>query len=354
MASELWVYAEHYAGIWHDASLEVIGEARALADKAGATLAVLVLGEEHPPLGVLGSWGVDKVYTAIDARLARYNLDAYAAVLAAALRAQPPWMILAAATPRGDELCAVVAARLATALVPDCVGIDLVSDVLPQMVRPAYGGRLHVRVACPTVRPLLITLRSQGDVSRPPGVPRVPATAALTLDVGWDVRRLETIGYLKADLATVDLAEADIIVAGGRGVGSGEGFAALRQLATVLGGVVGGSRGAVDEGWLPRARLIGQSGKTIAPRLYVACGISGTIYHTAGIRDSRLIVAVNTDRHAPIFRLADIGIVGDLRQIVPALSRAVLEAKRDAPAGSPVDLVHEALESYRSQGGPVG
>lgn len=315
--SGVWVFVENKDGEIITASKEAIGAARAVANDLGQSLTGLVLGQ-----GVSGvadaafDLGVDAVLGADDATLENFRLEAAGPLVTKLAQEKAPAVIIASNTTRGRDLAAWVAADLDAGLVAD--GIALAVDgATIKVTRPVYAGKLLADVNV-TEGTQLITLRSRA-------FPQAESTSnsgsAEWVDVAVSEDEISTkiVGF-EGKEGKVSLTDASIIVSGGRGVGGPEGFEPVQALADAVGGALGASRAAVDAGWIPYDHQVGQTGKTVSPDLYVACGISGAIQHQAGMRTSKLIVAINKDAEAPIFKLAQYGIVGDLFEIVPALT----------------------------------
>ncbi|OOM77726.1 acryloyl-CoA reductase electron transfer subunit beta [Clostridium puniceum] len=324
----VWVFAEQREGELQKVSLELLGEGRRIADELGVKLTALLLGHNIEGLAkTLAEHGADEVLVADDKNLEHYTTDAYTKVICDLSNERKPGILFVGATFIGRDLGPRIAARLSTGLTADCTSIDVeVENGALLATRPAFGGNLMATIACPDHRPQMATVR--------PGVFAKITTDAANCKIekvevklaDSDVRTkvLETI---KAKKDIVDIAEADFIVSGGRGVGSKENFKLLEELAAALEGKVAGSRAAVEKGWIDGAYQVGQTGKTVRPQIYIACGISGAIQHVAGMQDSDLIIAVNKDDSAPIMKIADYAIVGDLAKVVPELIAQVKEIK---------------------------
>jgi len=315
--SGVWVWIEHQEGEIKAISREMLGAGRMVADGLGQVLTALVLGHEVAGLdsGVF-DLGADAVIGSDDASLAQVRVEAYGPLVARLAAERDPSVIIFGATVRGRDLAAWVAAELDAGLVADGIGLT-VEDGTVKVSRPVYTGKLMAEVFV-TTGPQLITLRNRafapaelaGKLGETEWVgPAVSADAISTKVIGYD-----------SGEGGVSLTDATIIVSGGRGVGGPEGFAPLRELADMLGGALGASRAAVDAGWIPYEYQVGQTGKTVSPDLYIATGISGAIQHQAGMRTSKIVVAINKDPDAPIFKLATYGIVDDLFKVVPALA----------------------------------
>ena len=326
----VWVFAEQREGELQKVSLELLGEGRRQADKLGVKLTALLLGDNVAHLAdELAKHGADEVLVAEDKNLAHYTTDAYTKVICDLANERKPGILFVGATFIGRDLGPRVAARLNTGLTADCTSIDVEvenGDLLA--TRPAFGGNLMATIACPDHRPQMATVRpGVFEIVNTNGADcKIEKVAVQLSDSDVRTKVLETVKTAK-DI--VDISEAKIIVAGGRGVGSKENFDLVKELAEALGGVVAGSRAAVEKGWVENAYQVGQTGKTVKPTIYVACGISGAIQHVAGMQDSEVIIAINKDETAPIMQVADYGIVGDLKKVIPELI-AQVKAIKDA------------------------
>jgi electron transfer flavoprotein alpha subunit len=324
----VWVFAEQRHGVLAPVTAELLGEARRLAEPLGVKVTAVLLGDQVAALSqTLLAAGADKVYVAEYPQLQDFLEETYAAALTELARKYQPEIILAGATYLGRAFIPQVAASLHTGLTADCTafGIDLEARLLLQ-TRPAFGGNIMATIITPRTFPQMATAR--------PGVFKPSAPAA---NSGGEVIRVElaclanqrrsrfvsTVAEIKE---RIPLSAAEVIVAGGRGLKDGKNFKLLEELADLLGGAVGATRGAVDAGWIPYAHQIGQTGKTVSPKLYFAVGLSGASQHVVGMQSSDVIVAINKDPQAPIFQVADVGLVGDLFEIVPAL---IQEIKKD-------------------------
>ena len=319
--SGVWIWIEQFHGRIGDISVEILGEGRKLANRRKVALTACVLGHnvEHITKEAI-SFGADRVFWADDESLASYTTAPYASTLINLVREYKPEIFLLGASSRGRDLAGSIASVLYTGLTADCTGLDIdpENDLLLQ-TRPAFGGNIMATIICPDHRPQMATVRHRvfempvADSSRQGQVISIKAA------MGEEQITTHVVdSILEKD--EVNLADARIIVSGGRGVGSPAGFETIRKLAEVLGGAVGSSRSAVDAGWISYAHQVGQTGRTVRPDLYIACGISGQIQHLAGMKTSKIIVAINKNPDAPIFNIANYGIVGDLFQIVPALT----------------------------------
>ncbi len=326
----VWVFAEQEDGKLEECGLELLGRGRLLADRLGVRLEALLLGSAVEGLAqTLIAYGADVVYVADHTDLAEYRTLPYARVITDLARAHRPYVLLFGATPTGRDLAPRVASALGAGLTADCTDLVIGSheekgvryDDLLLQVRPAFGGNIIATIVNPFTRPQMATVREgvmplgQPDPRRQGTIHKVDVSIPAE-DLVVEVLRKEV------KLKTVDLKGARVIVAGGMGVGSAEGFQKLRELAHLLGGEVGASRAAVDAGFIGREHQVGQTGTTVRPKLYIACGISGSIQHRAGMDKSGRIVAINTDPNAPIFEIAHYAIVGDVRDVVPKLIKA--------------------------------
>lgn len=326
MAQGVCVITEFRGGAFRRVSLEVASEGRRLADALGEPLTAIALGDGVAALAAeLGQYGVEKVYAVDQPRLKDYLAETYVPAVAEVLQTLQPKVVLSAASVDGKDLSARVAARLGAGLAQDCTELKIEGGAL-KAKRPVYAGKALAwyewaegswpqMASCrPNVMNCLLPDTSKSAAVETPAVMLPAATKSRVVSV-------------EAAAGKVDLAEAQIIVSGGRGLKGPEHFAVLEELAQLLGGAVGASRAAVDAGWRPHAEQVGQTGKVVTPTLYIACGISGAIQHLAGMGSSKFIVAVNKDPDAPIFSKADYGVVEDLFQFVPALIEEVKKLK---------------------------
>ncbi len=323
MAQGIWVIAEQRGGELRKVSLELVSEGRCLADAMGQPVTAILLGFHiREKAAELGKYGADKVIVADDHRLATYTTDAYVSVLAQLAQDNEPAIILLGATAQGKELSGRLAARLGVGMAQDCVTFSVDKGNLAAK-RPIYAGKAYVTVTFKDSTPQIATARpnvfslNEPDDSRPVEV--------IDAECSLDDARLKTtvIESLQETAGKADLTEAERIVSGGRGMKGPENYKVLEELADVIDATVGASRSAVDAGWRPHSDQVGQTGKVVSPNLYIACGISGAIQHLAGMGTSKYIVAINKDPDAPIFQKADYGVVGDLFEIVPALTEEI-------------------------------
>ncbi len=325
--SGVWVFAEQRDGVIAGVSFELLGAGRRLAGMLGTKVSAVLFGPSETGVDELIKWGADVVYHCDEEIVKNFNDEPYAALLSDLITLHKPEVVLAGATPIGRSFIPRVAARLKTGLTADCTGLDIDRDTKNLLqVRPAFGGNIMATILCPHTRPQMATVRprvmkrGEYDASRKGEVVKVGAD-----NIKSRTKLLETVKEISE--VSVNLQEADIIVAGGRGVGGEKGFQMLRELADALGGCVGASRAAVDEGWIPYRHQVGQTGKTVGPKLYIACGISGAVQHLVGMQSSDIIVAINKNPEAPIFGVANYGIVGDIFEIVPLLTKKIKEMR---------------------------
>jgi electron transfer flavoprotein alpha subunit len=319
------VFAEQHRGRLRDCALELLGAGQRLASALHQELAAALMGSEVETLcPVLFAHGADKVYLVEDEEFKLYHTEPYADALSGMITRYKPSIVLFGATTTGRDLAPRIAARLRTGLTADCTGLEIEDKTgLLLQVRPAFGGNIMATIKCANHRPQMATVRPK-VMKRP--VPDFSRRGEMIrIDGKVDPKSLRTrlLQIVEASDQMVNLEEAEIVVSGGRGLEKADNFHLLEELARVLGGAVGASRAAVDAGWKPHPFQVGQTGKTVGPKLYIACGISGAIQHLVGMQTSDIVVAINKDPEAPIFRAADLGIVGDLFQVVPALIRLV-------------------------------
>lgn len=320
----VWVWIEQYKGEVASPSWEAIGAARRIADTHGGQVSACLFGQGVDGLAQQAfHYGADQVYLADDATLADFRVEAYAALLGKLAQEHKPDVVLVGATTRGRELAPMLAVELDTGAIADVTALE-VEDGNVVATRPIYSGKLLSKCVILERRPQIVSLRPRAFLRPEPEDGRSGNIVNVSPALTEDEIKNKVSGFAAAE-GQVSLADAAIIVSGGRGVSGPEGFAPVVELAQVLGGAVGASRAAVDAGWIPYVHQVGQTGKTVSPDLYIACGISGAIQHQAGMRTSKVIVAINKDPEAPIFKLAQYGIVGDLFKIVPALAAAFKE-----------------------------
>ena len=327
---DLWVFVEtNEDGTAKNVGIELLTPGKMMAGKQGGALVAVVIGNNvDEAVKAASEHGADKVIVVDGPEYAHYTTDAYAIALCTLVEKYGPTSMLIGATNNGRDLGPRESCRLHTGLTADCTALDVDEESgNVAWTRPAFGGNLMATILCPDHRPQIGTVR--------PGVFKksdaVEAKAeVIKEDIHVDAKdiRTQVLELIKeADGENVDLEGAEIIVSGGRGVGGPEGFEPVKALADVLGGVVGASRAAVDAGWIAHAHQVGQTGKTVGPKLYIACGISGAIQHVAGMSGSECIVAINKDPEAPIFDIADYGVVGNLFEVLPVLTEEIKKAR---------------------------
>lgn len=327
--SGVWVVAEQRGGHLKKVGVELLGKGRELADTLGVKLSAVLIGQGVKHLAKdLIAHGADSVYVAEHDELKEYRTGPYTKVVVEAVRKHRPEIVLYGATHIGRDLAPRIARRLRTGLTADCteLTIDEEAKILLQ-TRPAFGGNVMATIKTPEHRPQMATVRPGIMKEMPRDESRKGETIELDVNIEGKDMMTKILEIVKETKHVVNLEEAKIIVSGGRGVGSKEGFKVLEELAEELGGEVGGSRVAVEKGFIDQAHQVGQTGKTVRPDLYIACGISGSIQHRAGMQNSGCIVAINKDPTAYMFKIADYGIVGDLHEIVPALTQVIREEK---------------------------
>lgn len=319
MSNDIFVWIDQYDGDVDTIAWETLGAARGVADNLGGQVVAVVLGDGVDQLAQAAiHYGADRALLANDATLKHFRLEPYAAILSHVAQTRQPAALLLGASNAGLELSAYVAAKLGAGLAADATALAVENGQLV-VTRPALIGNVVAKVTFGQVRPCVISLRRrvftplEPDTGRSGQISAV-STALAEADIPTKVEGIESAAN------EVSLTDSRIVVSGGRGVGGPEGFAPVKALAEALGGAMGASRAAVDAGWVPYAHQVGQTGKTVQPDLYIACGISGAIQHLAGMKTARLIVVINKDSDAPIFKYAHYGIVGDLFQYVPALT----------------------------------
>jgi len=320
---DIWVFCEQKKGAIQSISFELLGAGRKLADKLGVKLCAIILGSGIDDAAAeLASRGADKIYMVDHPALKSYQDDPYTEVLVRLAEEYKPEAILCGATTIGRSLVSRVAIKIDAGLTADCTELDIdLKERLLLQTRPAFGGNIMATIVTPNHRPQMATVRHKVMKEAEIDATRKAEVIKKTYPGEVFNSRTKLLNIVEEIGETVNLSEADIIISGGRGMGK-EGFALVNELAKVLGGAVGASRSAVDADWIPYSHQVGQTGKTVVPKLYIACGISGQIQHLIGMQSSKVIVAINKDPDAPIFKIATYGIVGDATEILPALTRA--------------------------------
>jgi electron transfer flavoprotein alpha subunit len=323
--NEVWVYIEQHNGKIADVSLELLGKATALAEQLQVKVGAVLLGSDIKPLAnTVFSYGANTVYLADHKRLKEYTTLPYAKVVVDLIREYQPQVVLYGASTTGRDVAPRIASALRTGLTADCTDLQIgdyairdetYKDILYQ-IRPAFGGNIIATIVSPDHRPQMATVREGVMKMNAPETSRKGEVIEYSTDVPAEIMLSKIVKKVQQE-KTVNLKGAKIIVSGGMGVGSQENFQLIHNLAHVLGGEVGGSRAAVDAGFIGKDHQVGQTGTTVRPKLYMAIGISGQIQHMAGMNQSNRIVAINIDPDAPIFQIAHYGIVGDLNEVVP-------------------------------------
>ncbi len=320
----VWVFAEQRQGHLARVCLELLGKSRELAETLGEEVSAVLLGHQVAGLAeTLTRHGAGKVYLAEHPALRDYATLPYTRVLADLVTAHRPGILLLGATYLGRDLAPRLSRRIGVGLTADCTELTIHPEerILLQ-TRPAFGGNVMATIASRYSRPQMATVRP-GVMEPRQGEPHAAETIRCEVSLDEADRGPRLLEFIGEARQHVDLAQAKVIVAGGRGVGDASGFGALEELADLLGAELAGTRVAVEEGWIPPERQVGQTGQSVRPELYIACGISGAIQHRAGMLNSRYVVAVNKDPQAPIFQIADWGIVGDLHEVVPEMIRQI-------------------------------
>ena len=324
---DVLVFAEQKDGKVVSVSYELLGAGKRLSSELGTKLLAVLLGAGETEARELIKWGADKVIVCSDPALEVFNDDTYSEMLARIINEHKPSIVLAGATPVGRSFIPRVAAKLRTGLTADCTSLEIDRETKHLLqVRPAFGGNIMATILCPNYRPQMATVRPRVMKKGEYNADRTGEIIHVSLD---DIKsRTKVIEFVKeVSEVSVNLHEAEIIVAAGRGIGGEKGYKLLQELAEALGGSVGASRAAVDEGWVPYSHQVGQTGKTVNPKIYIACGISGAVQHLVGMQSSDIIIAINKNPEAPIFNVATYGIVGDLFEIIPLLTRKIREIK---------------------------
>jgi len=323
----VWVFAEQRDGKIGSVAYELLGIGRKLAGDLETDLSAVLFGASQAEAGELIKWGADRVYHSSDPIFERFHDEPYAQLLTSLITEHRPEIVLTGATPIGRSFFPRVAARVRTGLTADCTSLAIDKETRNLLqVRPAFGGNIMATILCPDYRPQMATVRPRVmkrctyDEARKGDIIPVQSEGLRSR-----TKVLDTVKEISG--STVNLQEAEIIVSGGRGLGDPKGFKLLEELAELLGGSVGSSRAAVDSGWIPYRHQVGQTGKTVCPKVYFACGISGAVQHLVGMQSSDVIIAINRNPEAPIFDAASYGLVGDLYEIVPLMIKKIKESK---------------------------
>jgi electron transfer flavoprotein alpha subunit/NAD-dependent dihydropyrimidine dehydrogenase PreA subunit len=335
MYQGVFVFAEQDEGDLRTCTLELVGEGRKLADKVRQELAAVLLGDNVEDLcPLLIAHGVDKVYLANDPSLRLYQTESYTAVLTAVIMKYKPSIFLCSATTTGRDLAPRLASRVRTGLTADCTFLDIEEETgLLLQTRPAWGGNIMATIKTTNHRPQMATVRPHVMKKLNPDPYRTGEVIDIPVKINTKGMKVELLEVRKNREQMVNLEDAEVIVCGGRGIQSAQNFEVLEELAHALGAAVGATRPIVDAGWKSHFYQVGQTGKTVQPKIYIACGISGAVQHRVGMENSDTIVAINKDPDAPIMKIADHAVVGDLFQIVPELIKEIkLRTKQDKPS----------------------
>ena len=324
------VFAEYRHGTIAPVAYELLGIGRKLADQRGVQLAAVVLGGAVSNCASdLIAAGADIVLVAEHPELEQFREDIYAGILEKVIREQKPEVVLAGATAIGRSVIPYVATAINAGLTADCTRLEIrEADGMLLQTRPAFGGNIMATIECPQTRPQMATVRPKVMAPAEPDLTRQGQVVRVELPDALLQSRLQVVESVVNTEDQVNIQEVEALVAGGRGLDSAKGFALLRELADELGAAVAASRAAVDAGWIPYPHQVGQTGKTVSPKLYIACGISGAVQHAVGMQSAEVVVAINRDKDAPIFDIATYGVVGDLYEVVPRLIQRLQEMKK--------------------------
>lgn len=322
------IVAQQQNGVNLPISFELINEGKKLAEKTASRLYVVILGNKiDKAVEEISNYGVDKIYYYEHELLENYSTDAYTKVVSAFIQNNKPEIVIFGASSIGRDFAPRVAARVGTGLVADCTSLDInEEDGKFLQTRPAFGGNLMATIICPNDRPQMATVRP-GVMEKAKKIDKASEIVKIVPDLTEENIIAKTVDIIMDKTKKVSLTDTDIIVSGGRGIGNAEGFKLLEELAEALGGVVGASRVPVDSGWIDHSRQIGQTGQTVRPKLYIACGISGAIQHMTGMAESEYIIAINKNPNAPIMKESHLAIEGDLFKIIPELINEIKNAK---------------------------
>lgn len=331
----VFVVAEQVDGVIAGVSYELIGKGKELAGRLGTHVTAILAGSGVRDLALqLTAYGADQVIVVDDPSLKDYTTEPYVRAVTVVVEKCSPEIVLYGATAIGRDLAPRVSARVHTGLTADCTALDIQEETNNLlMTRPAFGGNIMATILCPDHRPQMATVRP-GVMKRLPKAEDPDGVIAEMLVTGLaEGQNVEILDIVKKVSQCMDIMEAKVLVSGGRGMGDPVNFGMLEELAETLGGTVSASRAAVDSGWQEKDRQVGQTGKTVRPNLYIACGISGAIQHLAGMEESDVIIAINKDETAPIFEMADFGVVGDATKIVPQLTEAIRRLLQERAEG---------------------
>ena len=325
----VWVYAEQRHGEISSVVYELLNKGSELAKTLNVPLSAILIGSNISAKAQdLINRGADKVYIYDDPILAEFQDDPYSCILADLIKEEKPEIVLMGATNIGRSFASRVAAKIYTGLTADCTALEIDPETRNLMqTRPAFGGNIMATILTPRHRPQMATVRHKVFKEAKVQEGRTGEVINKTVDAQKVINRTKFIGFFKDQSADVNISDADIIVSGGRGLGNPEGFKLIKELADLLGGAVGASRAAVDADWIPYSHQVGQTGRTVAPKIYIACGISGQIQHMVGMSSSDTIIAINKDKDCPMMQTATYSLVGDLYEIIPAIIKEIKNIK---------------------------
>ena len=329
----VFVFVEQRNKEIQNVSLELIGIGKELAENLNQKVTAVLLGNEVKEIEKLGYYGADNIIYAEDEELDIYMTEPYTKVLKEVIEDKKPEIVLFGATAIGRDVAPRLAGRIHTGLTADCTKLEINEDNNDlMMTRPAFGGNIMATIECPDHRPQMATVRPGVMKKADKDTTKRVQIEKFSVQIEDKDKTYEILEVVEEKTNKIDIQEANILVSGGRGVGNPDNFKLLEDTAQILGGVVSSSRAAVDSDWMPKEVQVGQTGKTVRPDLYIACGISGAIQHLAGMEESEFIVAVNKDETAPIFEASDVGIVGDLNKVLPALNQELKKLKEEKEA----------------------
>ena len=325
----VWVLTEQHDDEFKDGALELLGEGRRIADKMNESLIAVVPGNiSAEQARLLSQHGAERILTLEYPEPVQDSFEVTSQVLSEMIKTHAPEVVLYVHTTDGADLAGRIAASLSAGLITACDRIDVNSEKLLVAVKLIHGGKASASYVCPSSKPQMATVNLDVLELKRPDPGASAEVISLQIDVNPEMIKTKTVDFLPGDPRAIDLTEAEIIVAGGKGLGSASNFELIQELADLIQGSVGASRWAVDEKWLPPDRQIGLTGKTVSPKLYIGCGISGASQHTMGMKDSKVIVAINRDKNAPIFEIADLSVVGDVLEVIPSLIELLREEER--------------------------
>ena len=328
----VWVFIELHDGVPRNVGLELLGQGRQLADANGEKLVGVIIGEKsYSVVNDIICYGADEVIVVEGSQYSNYNTDVYANAMEVLIKKYKPSTILIGATNNGRDIGPRIACRMSTGLTADCTGLGIDEETgNVEWTRPAFGGNIMATIVCPNHRPQIGTVRPNVFKRLKYDSSRLGVIVTENIQMDESKIRTRTVDFIKdMEESQVNLEDAEFIVSGGKGIGKPENFKMIRELADVLGGTVGASRAVVDDGWISALHQVGQTGKTVGPKVYIACGISGAIQHLAGMSSSDIIIAINKDPEAPIFDVADYGVVGDVLVVVPELTKKIQEYRKE-------------------------